>query len=76
MSRFANRNPNDRVRARQELNDFIQRELAELDHRRGPKPVPAVSLVVQVKNLVNQGRQDLLSQKQEQAANVLRWLKS
>ena len=76
MSRFANHNPNDRVKARQELNDFIQRELAEIDRRRGPKPVPAVSLVVRVKNLVNQGRQDLLSQKQEQAANVLRWLKS
>ena len=76
MSRFANHNPNDRVKARQELNDFIQRELAEIDRRRGPKPVPGVSLVVRVKNLVNQGRQDLLSQKQEQAANVLRWLKS
>jgi len=76
MSRFTYHNPNTRVKARQELNDFIQRELAEIDRRRGPKPVPAVSLVSQVKNLVNQGRQDLLSQKQEQAANVLRWLKS
>ena len=76
MSHFAYHNPSARVKARQELNNFIQRELAELDRRRGLKPVLSVSLVAQVKNLVSQGRQDLLSQKQEQTANVLRWLKS
>jgi hypothetical protein len=76
MSRFTYHNPNTRVKARQELDDFIQRELAEIDRRRGPKPALSKSLVAQVKILVSQGRQDLLSQKQEQTANVLRWLKS